>query len=55
VPGGISTLEKVQNEPLSPQLPCKIVDAKILDLYQTRLAGSRFVKISQFRAREEAS
>ncbi len=36
------------------ELPCKINRAEIVDLYQTRLAEPRFVKISRFRAREEA-
>jgi hypothetical protein len=34
------------------ELACKIKDAENVDLYQTRPAGSRFVEISQFRARK---
>jgi hypothetical protein len=55
VRGGISILQKVQNEPFRPELACKIVNAENLDLYQTGTAEPRFVKISRFRAREEAS
>ena len=51
---GIPMLEKVQNEVSRCELPSKIDRAETVDLYQTGTAGSRFVKISQFRARKKS-
>jgi hypothetical protein len=56
VPGGISILEKSTNRAFPT--PCYLAQStarKTVDLYRTGSADPRFVKISRFRAREEAS